>query len=127
MIILKISNEMVERVYEYSKMVYEKKITLAEAKERVNMETGMNQGSAQNHIIDFKCMMNGERYTRTINLYATEYFFKKIYEDYGCKLLNNAIVATKKHIDYYATKSASKKRSESKLNIVRYMEGKIRE
>ena len=68
MIILKISNEMVERVYEYSKMVYEKKITLAEAKERVNMETGMNQGSAQNHIIDFKCMMNGERYTRTINL-----------------------------------------------------------
>ena len=127
MVILKISNEMIESVYEYSKMVYEKKITLTEAKERVNMETGMNTGSAQDHIMDFRYMMDGERYTRTINLYATEYFLKKIYEDYGYKALTNAIEATKKHIDYYATKSTSKKRSESKLNIVRHMEEKIRE
>ena len=41
-------------------------------------------------------MMNGERYTRTLNEYSTRYFLKAIYEDYG-ELALKAIDACRKH------------------------------
>jgi hypothetical protein len=62
----------------------------------------MNSGSAGDYISAFYAMMNGERYTRTLNEYSTRYFLKAIYEDYGELALKKAIDACRKHAIYYA-------------------------
>lgn len=46
-------------------------------------------------------MMNGGRYTRTLNKYSTRYFLKAIYRDYGKQGLQKAIEASRKHASYY--------------------------
>ena len=61
----------------------------------------MNQGSASDYIVNFKKMMDGEKYTRTNNAETTDYFLTKIFSDYGVSKLSNAIKAANEHVDYY--------------------------
>ncbi len=70
----------------------------------------MNRGSASNVIQSFCQMMDGERYTRTINSYTTDYFLTKIYSDNGKESLKKAISAVEKHVAYYESKRSSKLR-----------------
>ncbi|MEH6945009.1 hypothetical protein [Bacillus sp. JJ722] len=61
----------------------------------------MNQGSAGDYIEAFCSMMNGERYTRTINTDATKYYLDHIKNDYGLNHLNKALEAVNLHTQYY--------------------------
>ncbi|MDO9518440.1 MAG: hypothetical protein Q7J10_10410 [Methanosarcinaceae archaeon] len=63
----------------------------------------MNAGSAEDYISNFLAMMNGEKYTRTLNEYSTRYFLDHILEDYGQSALQKAVEACKMHAYYYAT------------------------
>lgn len=63
----------------------------------------MNAGSAGDYITDFLAMMNGEKYTRTLNEYPTRYFLERIRKDYGESVFQKAIDACRKHAAYYAT------------------------
>lgn len=65
--------------------------------------TGMNAGSAGDYITDFLAMMNGDKYTRTLNEYSTRYFIEHIREDYGETAFRKALSACKKHAEYYTT------------------------
>lgn len=47
-------------------------------------------------------MMNGERYTRTLNESSTRYFLKAIHEDYRKPGLQKAVEACRKHAAYYS-------------------------
>lgn len=51
--------------------------------------------------------IQGKLFTRTSNIYATEYYFKRIYEDDGVQGLQNALLSLSQHIDYYEEKSGS--------------------
>lgn len=96
-----ITADMSKAAYEISKMVYQGKITRTKGKELIAQKTGMVAGSAQDYITDFLAMMNGERYTRTLNLFATEYYLKSIRADYGKEAFEKALEACQKHVEYY--------------------------
>jgi hypothetical protein len=96
-----ITSDMTKEAYEISKMVYNGKISRTKGKELIAEKTGMVAGSAQDYITDFLAMMNGERYTRTLNLFATEYYMKSIKADYGKESFIKALEACQKHVEYY--------------------------
>lgn len=96
-----ITADMSKEAYEISKMVYHGKISRSKGKLLIAEKTGMVAGSAQDYITDFLAMMNGERYTRTLNLYATEYFLKSIKADYGKEAFFKALEACQQHVGYY--------------------------
>jgi len=87
--------------YTTAKAVYESKMELSPALDYLENDCGMNRGSANNYIHSFKKMMDGERYTRTFNTEATEYYFTNILRDYGLDALENALQSATAHIEYY--------------------------
>lgn len=98
---VKITNEMTHRGYEIVKMVYHGSLTRNEAKYKIADETGMNPGSAGDYVTNFLAMMDGQRYTRTMNTYATRYILESIRKDYGEEQFQKALEATKEHVKYY--------------------------
>lgn len=96
-----ITHDMTKEAYEISKMVYHGEISRTKGKELIAQKTGMVAGSAQDYITDFLAMMNGERYARTLNLFATEYYLKSIKADYGKDAFVKALEACQKHVEYY--------------------------
>jgi FAD synthase len=98
---MKIHKEIISRCYYYAKKVYHKQIDKTTATNNLYKEVGMNQGSAGDYIEAFCSMMNGERYTRTINTEATKYYLDNIKNDYGYDQLKTAINAVKLHTKYY--------------------------
>jgi 5-methylcytosine-specific restriction protein A len=61
----------------------------------------MNKNSAADGITNFKCLITGQRYTRTNSAFATEYFLERITQDYGTRGVENALMAVRLHIEYY--------------------------
>ena len=61
----------------------------------------MNRNSAGDYVHNYKCMIEGRRFPRTNNIYATEYYLKKIFQEQGRSHLLNALSALRQHIDYY--------------------------
>ena len=98
---MKITTEMTELAYEAAKDVFHGRSNRNDALDYLEKECGMNRGSANEYIGSFKKMMEGERYTRTYNTEATDYFLTKIYQDYGSGALGNALKAANEHVDYY--------------------------
>jgi len=98
-----LTNSMTEVAYEVSKKVFEGIMNRTVGREEIVQRTGMNAGSAGDYILAFLAMMNGEKYTRTLNEYSTRYYLEHIREDYGELALQKAISACKMHAAYYAT------------------------
>jgi 5-methylcytosine-specific restriction enzyme A len=98
---MEITTEMTQAAYSVSADVYYGKISRQKAINDLEKKFGMNSGSASDYIVNFKKMMDGERYTRTNNAEATDYFFTHILNDYGFIKLGNAIKAAKEHVKYY--------------------------
>ncbi|MBU3196001.1 hypothetical protein KPL26_04880 [Clostridium algidicarnis] len=98
---MKITNEMTHRAYEIIKMVHCGNLTRNEAKYKIADETGMNAGSAGDYVTNFLAMMEGQRYTRTMNTYATRYLLENIRLEFGEEQFQKALEATKEHVKYY--------------------------
>ncbi|HLR35773.1 MAG TPA: hypothetical protein VK071_10675, partial [Tissierellales bacterium] len=97
-----ITEEMVAYAYEISKKVFKGKLSRTEGRDQITNQVNMNPGSAGDYISAFYSMMEGERYTRTLNEYSTRYFLESILEDYGEEGLRKAVKASSKHATYYA-------------------------
>lgn len=67
----------------------------------------MNENSAVDYIYNYSNLIQGKLFTRTTNIYGTEYFLRKIYEENGVNGLQNALLSLSQHIDYYEEKSGS--------------------
>lgn len=98
-----LTNKMTAVAYEVAKKVFSGSLGRTEGKDEITRRTGMNAGSAGDYITDFLAMMNGDKYTRTLNEYSTRYFIEHIREDYGEAAFRKALAACKKHAEYYAT------------------------
>lgn len=103
----KITNEIVERAFEIAKDFYHNKLSLEQAQD-VLVKKGMNKNSAMDYIYNYSNLIQGKLFTRTINLYGTDYFLSKIYEENGQNGLENALISLFQHIEYYEEKSGSK-------------------
>lgn len=102
----KITNEMVEKSYDVGKDFYENIKTLSQAVE-ILTKIGMNRNSAIDYIYNYSNLIKGKLFTRTTNIYGTEYYLKKIFEDKGQEGLQNSLLSLSQHIDYYEEKSGS--------------------
>ncbi len=98
---MKIPKELTPLAYELSKKVFEGKLTFKEGQEQLVGDNRMNPNSAADYINNFRCMVEGRRFTRTNNAYSMEYFFDNLYKDYGSTGLSNALTALRLHIEYY--------------------------
>ena len=98
---MKISNDLTPILYDLSRKIYEGELTLSEANSIAVSKYKMNPNSANDYFFNFRHFLAGERYTRTNNAYTTDYFLRKIYDDYGRRGLINSLKALKLHIDYY--------------------------
>jgi 5-methylcytosine-specific restriction protein A len=94
---MKITTEMIQAGYSVSADVYKKQQAINDLESKF----GWNRGSASDCIVNFKKMMDGEKYTRTNNVEQTDYIFTHILNDYGGVKLANAIKAAKEHVKYY--------------------------
>ena len=98
---MKITTKMTQAAYEAAKDVYHERISQNDALDNLEIGHGMNRGSASDYIVNFKKMLDGEKYTRTNNAETTDYFLTQILSDYGFVKLGNAIKAANEHVDYY--------------------------
>jgi len=97
----KIPHDLTPLAYDISKRVYENAITFSDGQKELVGDNRMNSNSAADYINNFRCMMDGNRFTRTNNAYSMEYFFENIFKDFGAAKLSNALTALKLHIEYY--------------------------
>lgn len=97
---MKISADFFPLAYSTSKDVYEGKQSYNEGKMFLTSK-GMNSNSAADYINDFKYMMDGVKFTRTLNAPSIEYFLEQIYKDFGTLKLSTALSALEAHIEYY--------------------------
>lgn len=111
----KITQQMVISSFDYAKKVYNQEIGITEATHEVERLTGMNRGSALAYITDFRAMMAGKEFSRIMSLGDTEYYLKRIYDEYGEKYFVNAVKAVAKHIAYYHDKAGQAQDSKRKL------------
>ena len=111
-----ITKEMVEKVYEVSKQVYEKQLSEQEATDIMANE-GMNPSSAVMYIYCFNRMMTGDVYKRGTSTFAAEYYISKIREDYGVEYSKKAIESLEKHIKYINSRNFTNKGLEDLLVI----------
>ena len=102
---MKITTEMIQAGYSASADVYHGKINKQQAINDLETEFGMNRSSASDYIVNFKKMMDGEKYTMTNNAEQTDYILTKILNDYGVAKLANAIKAVKEHLEYQKGKN----------------------
>jgi len=98
---MEISKSQIEATYVIAKLVYLGELHKEQGAKQLSQQHGMNLGSARDYIKTFRHMLEGLNFTRTINAFATDYYFTNIYNDYGPESLAQAISAVQKHISYY--------------------------
>lgn len=98
---MKIPSDLTPLAYDLSKEVFEGKLTFKEGQKNLVGDNRMNPNSAADYINNFRCMVEGKKFTRTNNAFSIEYFLDNIYKDYGSVGLANALNALRLHIEYY--------------------------
>ncbi|OPH47911.1 HNH endonuclease [Vibrio campbellii] len=61
----------------------------------------MGKGSAQDYIQNYRYIMDGFVYKRTMNLKGTRIYLEKIYSDFGIQKLRQALEVVAAHVAYY--------------------------
>ncbi len=96
----KITTAMIEKAYEQAKLVYSGQVSQTKCQDHLE-DIGLNRNSAGDLIVNFRCMMDGQKFTRTNNAATTKYYLENISKDYGKNKLANALSALEQHIKYY--------------------------
>jgi 5-methylcytosine-specific restriction protein A len=98
---MEISQFQIKATYDVAKRVYAGELEKEFGAKELSEQHGMNLGSARDYIKNFRRLMEGLVFHRTMNAFSTDYYFTKIYSDYGIESLAQAIASVQKHIDYY--------------------------
>lgn len=98
---MKITKELFPVIFSISKKVYEGTYTLSDGSKLLDEQHGMNTNSARDYINDFKHLMNGEEFKRTLSAPSMHYLIEQIQKDYGQFQLKKALAALDLHIKYY--------------------------
>lgn len=98
---MKIDSKSIPLAYSLSKKVYEGEIKQSHASKKLAEDGLMNLNSATDYVNNFKLMMSGRKFQRTLNYDSMDYFLRNIYIDYGITHLSKATFALNQHIVYY--------------------------
>jgi 5-methylcytosine-specific restriction protein A len=92
-----------ELAYQLGRRIHVGTMRLTEARDEV-ARAGVNPNSAVALLNEFRRMLQGTRYTRTLSSSATDDYLTWIRRDYGDAGLANAVSAVSQHLDYYENK-----------------------
>lgn len=95
-----LSQETLEDIFQVTQLVDRGDITLTKGRDDLVRVHGLNANSANMTIRSLRHMLNGERYRRALTLNATDYFLRRIREEYGNQVLQKALAGLSAHIDY---------------------------
>ncbi|MHA2879648.1 HNH endonuclease [Vibrio campbellii] len=98
---MKITEESVLQIYDLAREVYEEHLSRKEAVELAVKNQIMGKGSAQDYIQNYRYIMDGFVYKRTMNLKGTRIYLEKIYSDFGIQKLRQALEVVAAHVAYY--------------------------
>ena len=98
---MEISQLQIKATYDVAKRVYIGELEKEPGAKELSEQHGMNLGSARDYIKNFRHLMEGLVFHRTMNAFSTDYYLTQIYSDYGVDSLTQAMAAIQKHIDYY--------------------------
>lgn len=101
-----ITNEMIHCTYDIGKKVHAGQLSQQDGSVEISRQSGMKQSSAHYYIVALLAMLKGICYSRTINLYAAEYYLKNIGTDFGRNMQKRAAYAVLEHVKYYSEKHA---------------------
>ncbi|WP_218567473.1 HNH endonuclease signature motif containing protein [Pseudomonas sp. p99-361] len=90
----------IQSAYSIASQVMDQSLSLKQGVAQLITE-GIGATYAQDLINIYRYMRLGRCYHRTINVEATNYFLRQLFEDGGTEYLSPAINATHQHIDYY--------------------------
>jgi hypothetical protein len=97
---MKIPLKLIPPAYQISKKVYEGKFTRPEGLTLL-VNKGLNKNTASNYIYNFRCLKDGEKFGKTLNIASMEYFFEHLLNDYGVTQLAKPLSSLFQHISYY--------------------------
>jgi len=103
-----IPSTLFSEIYKVAKDVYNQKRTVNDGAKFLALDNRMKESSARDYIYDFRYLMQGKRFTRTLNAPSMEYLIDGIYTDFGREQLVIALSSLKKHIEYYESKQKGK-------------------
>jgi len=96
-----ITSEQIVASFETASRVYAGQLTPTKAAQELHDIHGLNASSARDYIEQYRCMVRGEIFKRTISAPAMEYFLSQIELKRGRSALESALVAGWKHVEYY--------------------------
>lgn len=96
-----ITIEDIAAAYNIAKEVYAENLKHSDGVNTLAINQGMNRNSASDYINNLGLMLDGLVYKRTNSAIATEYYLKKIAQDYSVAQFENALKSVALHISYY--------------------------
>lgn len=96
-----ITNKMIHAAYDVAKKINSGALSNKDGLNLLESAYQMNRNSASDYVHNYHSMVEGRLFTRTNNVYGTEYYLQKMYEDGGRDLLLNALSSLRQHFDYY--------------------------
>ena len=98
----KISKEMIEQTYSAGLIVVNHEMSEPAAATHVCSLTGMNLNSSKMYVRCIVSLLKGEKFGRTINANAMDYYLNKILNDFGSEALLLAISVVVDHVSCQA-------------------------
>ena len=96
-----ITPEQIAAAYKKASEVFDGKLRPEEAANFLHAEHALNKSSARDFIGQYRSLMNGTVFKRTMSAPAMEYFLSQILQQRGKGAAENALSAAWKHVEYY--------------------------
>lgn len=97
---VELKQETLEEIFRVTQQVDRGDLTLTQGRDDLARAWGLNVNSVNMTIRSLRHLLNGERYRRALTLDATDYFLRRIREEYGNPGLQKALAGLSAHIDY---------------------------
>ena len=96
-----IALEQIKNAFTLAAQVFDHALEPEVAANRLHEAHGLNISSARDFLMQFRCMMQGKVFKRTLSATALEYFLPQILLERGHDAAAKAVAAVRDHIDYY--------------------------
>jgi len=118
-----ITREQFKAAYEVAVKVHNEELRQSEGAFQLHERNHINKNSARDFICNYRAMLQGKVFKRTMSAPAMEYFLGKIKQDLGKEALTTSLSAVRKHITYY--EGINKTRLNKMRSIVKNYENSV--
>jgi 5-methylcytosine-specific restriction enzyme A len=96
-----ITPEQIAAAYKKASEVFDGRLRPEAAANFLHSEHALNKSSARDFIGQYRSLINGTVFKRTMSALAMEYFLSQILQQRGKRAAESAVSAAWKHVDYY--------------------------